>query len=303
MKANFIDVISYFKDNNIKYWTEGKNVSKGWVNIKCPFCMGGDPSNHLGINLQSKKINCWRCSKKGDFFTLIMKLNKCGFGKAQQIAKKFYTTKVIVYDRTAFNPEFKLPKVFSRELTERPKKYLEERNFVAQDIWDTYYLHYPIPDHWGDYRYRLCIPFTREGEISTFTARDITGRQDPKYIVHPNEKSLYPVNQCVYNLDRIEKGVNLVILEGPTDVWRYKYNAVCVYGITYTPTQIRLIKEREPKKIFIIFDPGAEKEADKLANELGIYFPVEVIFLDGEKDIGDYKENDSIIRELREITR
>ena len=42
------DIISYLENRGVSYWTEGKNVTDGWVNINCPF--SPDPSNHLGIN-------------------------------------------------------------------------------------------------------------------------------------------------------------------------------------------------------------------------------------------------------------
>jgi len=46
----------------VQYITEGPNCKRGWVNVRCPFC--DDPSEHLGMNLETGAFNCWRCGKK-----------------------------------------------------------------------------------------------------------------------------------------------------------------------------------------------------------------------------------------------
>ena len=40
-----MNLFEFLDDYDIEYWTEGKNVVKGWVNITCTFC--DDDSNHL----------------------------------------------------------------------------------------------------------------------------------------------------------------------------------------------------------------------------------------------------------------
>jgi len=49
-----IDFVKLFQDYNIKFWIEGKNVSKGWVNITCPLC--GDKSNTVDLIHKQENI-------------------------------------------------------------------------------------------------------------------------------------------------------------------------------------------------------------------------------------------------------
>jgi len=59
-----IDIISLFENNDIEFYSSGKNNSRGWVELNCPFC-GNDPSFHLGVNLSSGIFHCWICGAKG----------------------------------------------------------------------------------------------------------------------------------------------------------------------------------------------------------------------------------------------
>src|SRR5512135_811461 len=54
-----MDIVKLYQDMNVPYWTEGKNVSPGWVNVQCPWC--GDLSNHLGFNIDKQYYRCWKC--------------------------------------------------------------------------------------------------------------------------------------------------------------------------------------------------------------------------------------------------
>ena len=76
------DVVSVLRDLNIFFMDHGKNVTKGWVNVNCPFCH--DPSWHLGINLSNNKISCWKCGRVGTFAKFIF----TKLGQDSKIAKE-----------------------------------------------------------------------------------------------------------------------------------------------------------------------------------------------------------------------
>src|SRR3990170_3506093 len=56
-----LDIESALKSKRILYLDSGSNVSRGNINICCPFCPD-DPSYHLGINLETGYWGCWRDS-------------------------------------------------------------------------------------------------------------------------------------------------------------------------------------------------------------------------------------------------
>jgi hypothetical protein len=47
---------------NIEYVDRGRNVSRGWIAIRCPWCGNNDPSQHLGINEQDGYYKCLRAA-------------------------------------------------------------------------------------------------------------------------------------------------------------------------------------------------------------------------------------------------
>jgi hypothetical protein len=57
-----MDIVELLEENNVRIWTRGNNVSKGWIGLNCPFC--DDATNHLGIKLSDYRCRCWKCGKK-----------------------------------------------------------------------------------------------------------------------------------------------------------------------------------------------------------------------------------------------
>jgi len=104
------------------------------------------------------------------------------------------------------------------------------------------------------------------GRTVSFTARDVTNSQEPRYKNMPNEDSIVPIKQCLYNIDNAEN--TLVIVEGIFDAWRIGNGAVATLGTKFTMPQIKLILDKKPKSVFVLFDKGALKEANKLASLL-----------------------------------
>src|SRR3990167_10574082 len=62
-------IIKILTEHDIPYWERGKNVSIGFIGIKCPMC--NDHSNHCGINTSNMLFSCWLCHTKGHFAYLL----------------------------------------------------------------------------------------------------------------------------------------------------------------------------------------------------------------------------------------
>lgn len=77
-----MDLIEWFEDNDLEYWTQGKNVTAGWVNIQCVFC--DDLSNHLGIRLSDYRVSCWKCGGN-TMANVIMAVTSCNYGEARRL--------------------------------------------------------------------------------------------------------------------------------------------------------------------------------------------------------------------------
>lgn len=78
------DAVNFCEDYNIPYWTEGKNMTKDWVSVTCPFC--SDTSNHGGFNIVKGYYNCWKCGPKA-LYPAVQKFT--GISNIKPILKKY----------------------------------------------------------------------------------------------------------------------------------------------------------------------------------------------------------------------
>jgi len=266
------DIRAWLEDRGIRYSREGKNVSSGWIGIKCPWC--GDSSNHLGLNLKGKFINCWRCGKKGDITILIRELEQCSFSRAKAVIEEFQDRSFIELRRDIQKRHATgeiLPKEATKKFPELHLDYLWSRNFDPEIVIPKYGL--LACDNMGKYKFRIIAPVFQDGKIVNFTGRDVTGEAKNKYRHCPNEEAIIPMKQCLYNLDTVHDAV--LIVEGPTDVWRMGDGCVATMGIEWTQTQINLLMGRGIKRAYFLFDAEehAQKQAKKMGLQLSMFIP------------------------------
>jgi len=84
-----------------------------------------------------------------------------------------------------------------------------------------------------------------------------------------------------------------ICVEGPTDVWRFGFQAFATSGIKYTPAQVRVIAKTF-KRIFVVYDddPQAVIQAKKLVAELQ-FRGLKAIRVTIEGDPGSMKQDEA----------
>ena len=267
-----MDIEALYRDYNIQYQTEGhKHCRPGWVNTECPFCTG-NPGLHLGYDIDGHKFVCWRCGGHHLYSTLTKLLN-VSYHQALEIAKQ-YGEHIISQkknQRAVRTKGFKFPSNLM-ELQQNHRRYLENREFDVDYMIKTWGLMgtgvFSVLDE-IDYKHRIIIPFEWDGKTVSFDSRDITGKHNNKYQACPKDRELIEHKHILYGKqDKIhETGI---IVEGPTDVWRFGTNAYATSGIKYTPAQVRLIAKLF-KRAPVVYDGNeaqARQQADKLVAEL-----------------------------------
>jgi DNA primase len=297
---NGFDVISFLEDNDIDYSTS-KNATSGWAEISCPYPFCSDPSKHCGVNLTSGMHHCWVCGSKGGAKKLIQLLLDISNHEAGKLLDR-YTDYSAAVDNGRMQQqanknnkcEIKMPSAFLTELPKPHRDYLIKRQFDPAQIQQQY----GILASWltGAFAYRIIIPIFINKKLVCFTSRDITGRQPDRYKHLSNMQAIIPAKQCLYNLDSADE--NILLVEGCLDVWRIGAGAVATLGTSVSTEQIALLRSRNFKKVFILFD-SAEKDsaapakADRLAGKLSAFIPVvEVLYLK-HGDPADIKNDDS----------
>ncbi|MDD3752895.1 MAG: hypothetical protein PHS16_03120 [Candidatus Colwellbacteria bacterium] len=288
-----IDIVSILDNLGIEYHLSGKNVSKGWVEIHCPFPYCSDPGHHCGINLQSAKFHCWVCGEKGTFQKLLSKGFDLPYREVKEMIAEFSDDEIFVPQKEETEVTIRdiLPKESTKDLPRIHEQYLLKRGFDPEVIKRKY--HIRACYRTGDYAYRLIIPVIEEGIVVNFTARDVTNKQEVRYQSCPNEIALSPMKSCIYNIDTISQEKDIIICEGPFDVWRMGDNAIATMGTEFTSAQIALIARKQPRNAFVLFDRTAIRSAKKIAYSLNsICSTVEIISID-KKDPAELTEKEA----------
>lgn len=282
---NNFDVLTWLEDKDIEYATAGKNISAGWVGLKCPACH--DMTNHLGINIASGNFSCFRCGIRGNPIKLVMMMENCDYQTARYTIDDYPLTAPIKHTERVTSVTVELPAKAKKPLPRIHQEYLENRNFDPELLTQKYDL-YGV-ELAKEYQYRLIIPVYFKKQIVTFTARAVV-EADMKYKTCPIEKSIVSIKDTLYNVDRMKDTV--VLVEGIFDAWRIGDSACATFGTKVTSVQINLLKKC--KNVFILFDSDAKKHAENIAKNLsGLVDHVEIITLT-EGDPADLSDKDAM---------
>jgi DNA primase len=280
MKTEELDIESLLEDYDIAYVTSGKNVSKGWVEINCPYPDCGDKSFHMGINRISGLYHCWVCGRKGGIEKLISAVLSISYNQAENIVSRYRGVPGVLTEEKE-KPKKKEPiKIRKEELSKIYTDYLIERNYDPEFI-KTYYEVF-AGGNFGKFAFRLVIPVFMNKEIVNYVARDVTGLQIPKYKNLSNDEALVPMKNCIYNIDSAND--TAVIVEGVFDVWRIGRGAVAMMGKEFTSHQLKILFEKNLKRAFVVFDSDAAKNSENLANSLSSFVPYVEIITTSKKD-------------------
>jgi len=285
-------------DYNIPYVTEShQHVTKGWVNIHCPFC-AGSRDYHLGIPEDGSVTHCWRCGTHSLTEALSKSLN-LSQTEVRNLLRKYdvgkRTGRPQAEPKVSIHP-FKFPQPYSA-LTKQGKEYLEKRGFDPEKIEKEWGLLQTGPISFLDkiqYSHRILIPIKWDNEVVSFQARDITDRSGVKYLACPIKREKISHKTILYGKQDVwaEKG-SIIVVEGVTDVWRFGRNAAATFGIKFKTQQVlQLLKHSQ--RFFIVFDD--DLQAQEQARELAVKLrtrgkEVHIITIKG--DPGDMNQDDA----------
>lgn len=255
----------FLEENNIHFVDRGPNTKRGEVSIQCPMCGDDDPSEHLGINLQTGKWGCHRdASHRGKSPRhLIKTILGCSSPQSFLIVKQYSHSDpdtleaalavleadnngVVAHDediaqqakRQRLGPQFSdFSRIKVRGITKRFFNYLLERGYEnPQKIIEEYDLRCAMT---GRYKDRIIIPVNLNGELLGWTSRAIgSPKNAPRYLASSED-----VKTTVFNYDELRKGgERLFIVEGPFDAIKvdsYMANVATDDDPLYSPIDFR----------------------------------------------------------------
>jgi len=257
-------LISIYKEFDIEYWTEGKNVSEGSVNVNCPFC--DDPSNHCGFFPETQVFSCWRCQSRGPAFVLLASLLNISYEVAENMLDietstfKVETLEQLesIFDEDTSPRERERPAIstvlpeYTQSITNLKEPWpLLERWKTRRKVSQETLLHWDCGIcKVGECMNRLIIPvYSETHELVSYQAADLTGTAELKY----NTSKGY-INDYLYGYNLIPQNDVIYICEGVLDQWRIGLGAVCSFGTSLTEKQKHLILQKNPNKIVFCWD-------------------------------------------------
>lgn len=260
-------------------FVEGKqhhHSRPGWINLDCS-CGPGSGKYHLGYNLSSGFLTCWKCGPKQSGRTLAFLS-----GKPIQVVMQLLegVPKVHIKEFEHLG-KLQLPEGVGPLLTPHIN-YLESRGLDADSVvrwWGVKGIGLAAELSW-----RLFIPVFLHGKMVSWTTRSIAPKAQRRYLSAKSEQEAVPHKHLLYGEEYCYHTV--IVHEGPADVWKTGPGAVCTFGTEWSMKQVaRLAKY--PRAV-ICFDntPDGKVSADKLADQLCPLTQVELAFMQTAKDAG-----------------
>ena len=261
------DAVKFYQDYEIPFVTEGKNVTKAWINIKCLFC--DDSSHHLGVGPGIDYAICWRCG--GHSLIDVVKASiECDFYTAKNIIEEYQTQKIktkLPVKKQNKNIKVKLPEGTTL-LKSTHKDYLESRDFDPDKLVKLYGLQ--GTGYSGPYKFRIIAPIYLDQKLVSYQGRDVTGKASLRYKTCSKEEEALYHKHTLYAVDLAKKD-KVIVVEGITDVWRLGVDVVSTFGTGFTQFQIGMLAKRF-KIIFVLYDSSdeAQEKANLLSHYLGV---------------------------------
>jgi DNA primase len=293
------DILAYLDDKGIPYKPGGKNIGKGWIGIHCPFPNCSDHSQHLGIHKKSGIFSCWICGEKGPADKLVSAIEECSYNQARAIMEAYPGFDDIdepIIARTPGGYQGKImPDEANKDFHLLHTRWLESRRFNPRKIIKQYDLYCVYNS--GRWRGRIVAPIYLDNRLVSYITRDTTGNSTLPYIDCPEEECLIPPKRTLYNIDRMKD--RAILVEGITDVWRIGDGAIASFTSNMTMPQKKLLIDKRPKNLFIMYDEDAQSKARVLAHELAPYMSTELIKLEfGDPADLSYDEAMALRRDL-----
>ena len=265
------------------YDNEGEELS-----LECPYCPSGK-ENKLFVNVDKGVFHCYRCDFKGKIEWLAKKHANL-FSRIEDSVSMSTFAKLKAYTKQNAKREIdssvlrELRSVAPIEEDDPHYTYLQERGWDE----DVIRLYAPLKTNTEKFKDRVIIPVEDTSEkVVYFTARDITKCAKQKYINPIKEKDFIFTAKSLVDSAYLE---DAFICEGIFDAFKIP-GACALLGKTLNKAQhsplYNFLKKR--KNIYICFDPGTNRECDKLAVELDSWFVDKNIFIMDwvkEKDSG-----------------
>lgn len=295
---------------------EPLTAGKGEIKFCCPFCLKkkGKEDTKFKLYLNDKKglFHCQRCKSGGKLNHLLSKLGISVEPTVRQWADTIRALRAIsgidyteVYNS---NEEIDYPcdtyrlrgGMYSMRYLTGAKDTKMSNGLSCRGLTKKQVKAYKFRVGSGGWEDRLFIPAFGPNGIVFWTARDLSGESEIKYLHAQGRKRRYHV----FNLDKAAEYDDIIITEGPFDAIGAGPNAVAIYGSYASDSQIKMMQKVGFRTYYVALDPDmTETIAVDLATKLharGLHVRM-VVLPDGE-DPGSIDNFDQYLDEAIDYT-
>lgn len=281
--------LPFLNDHGVHYVTTGKNVGKGYVAVKCPFCGSADPSEHMTIAISGSGWKCWRNhehrgQKPHRLITALTGMSPSAVNAlvgndGSAIVRDFasYVRDQLADKNEVREPlaEIEMPSTFRPIVSAKMYvRYLRKRGFTPEHA-QQYGLMYATCGEWVG---RIIFPIrNRSGKLVAFTGRAI-GNSALRY-----KTSEVDINRLLLFEDQLfaiegrKPKRMLVVTEGPFDALKvsvlgkeHGIVGTCVFTSSPSPDQRATLRHLSTRfdHIVALFDRENEQASFRLAGAI-----------------------------------
>lgn len=294
------------------------------VSILCPFCPEHDPDTKGKCYVTPGKWNgiyrCFKCDSAGSIRSLFRHLGIPVAGSVlsmEQMAERIAKIKA----SRAFHRDA-MPKKL--EKTALPMEYIElepgnKMGWLVKQalIWlNRRGIHWDQIQKWqigycpfGHHAQHLILPvFDESGGVATFQSRRFIGTTTPKSKNPKAKLNEMSKADVMYGEHRVEKGDNLVLVEGPFDVLYLermfarlkmkRFKPLAILGHQISSVQAQTLHRFEPRSVWVIMDADAVKDGRKIGTKLARIVDGDVYITDLEYGDPDDLEATELLEKM-----
>jgi len=275
---------------------------RGWLKGNCIVC---GKENKMGINIHSRRVNCFSCGPKSDPLQFILDIEGLTETKdVYKLLRAFEGAEYLNIDRSYIErqlnqvtlPEgYKLIGTGTSITHNLVVKYLKKRGFKIPSLQLAGVGYCAV----GEYQNRIIIPYYAQGELIYFNARrymDVGSKfKNPSY-----EELGVGKNTIIYNIDALAIYKKIYAVESATNALTLGPKSIGTGGKSLSSNQLSSIIRSPVERVSIMLDDDAYDKAIDLALELSLHKKVKVVRFPKGKDVNDLGKK--ITRELDKET-
>lgn len=279
----------------IPYRTSGHHHCRdGWVQLDCPFCGKGSEKFHLGYNIRSHYMNCWKCGPHSVKSTLF-RASRASKEEIGRLLGSLDQSGVLAEDELVLTGRLRLPRGLE-PLGAAHRRNLTNRGFDPDEIerlWRVQGLGRTAELPW-----RIFIPIHFKGKVVSWTTRSLGNKQ--RYMSASREDEDIDHKHLLYGQDYCSHSI--IIVEGPTDVWNVGPGAVATFGLSFTSHQVKRMGLHPFRYVCFDSTKDAQSRAVQLADLLSV-FPGEthIVELDAEDPGSASKKEIKLLRKYAKL--